>query len=219
MSSSSVSNPIGAFVERRMKYRTLRPQVALAAVAGLLFAGNIAAVYAVFSGTAARQIYGGVTYAVGVVSAFAPLLVWLGATTVTFLLARVIGARVEFSVLLRSTGWGVAPLVGAAGSLSVGRYLALRGTDPCALAVATCERATYVELTAQVDTIFAVAGAATGGSAFLIGYAVAVGFFLLTGYLWYLAAHRASTLTEAGAVIAVGVPVVAILALFTSVTF
>lgn len=219
MSETKGSNPIGAFVESRMKYRTLRPQFVLAAVAGIVFAGNIAAVYALFGGTGARQLYGGVTYALGVVSVFAPFMTWVGATTATFLLARLVGARVEFGVLLRSTGWGIIPLIGASASLAAGRYLSLQGTDVCSLSYATCDRAQYVDLTTQVETLLAIAGAGTGTTVFLVGYALATACFLLAGYVWYLAAYKSSTLTRQGAALTTAVPVAAVVGIFTLVTF
>jgi hypothetical protein len=216
---SSANGNLASLLESRIRKRTVRPQFLLAALAGVAAALDIGVVYAMASGTAAEQLYGGVIIILMAIYGFAPLLVWVASAFLVFVAARSLGARAEFGVLFRAMGWGLLPLALSLGSVAAGRYLALRDTDICSVSGITCNPASYNRLGEQIGGIFQVLGGATGETSFLALTAVAAGLFLLTGYAWVYAVEGTSTLTRAGAAVAVTVPIAVFGASFALVTF
>lgn len=210
---------LNSFVDRQIKYKTLRPQFAILFVAGVLFALDLGSVYYHFSGTEARSIYGAVLFMLMAGYLLIPLLVWFVGTLVIFLIARMIGARVQFGILLRANGWGMIPFVGTGLCLSVGRFFALQGVNPCEHPVVSCDPVTYNPLSAQVEAIYSFAASATSEPIFLGLYIIGLLLFLVTGYLWIVTAQAVSTLTREGAMVVTSVPVAAMMIVLTVSVF
>ena len=209
---------LDSFLERRLKYRSLRPQFIIGLVAGILFVGDLAAGFSSLVGTDGRVVYNAVAYAIGVIYLFVPIAVWWASTVVAFAITRSVGGQGDFGVMLRATGWGLVPFAFACGFLAVGRYVGARAVDACALETIACDQGAYVKVGEQVDAIFSLMVAAAGHPTFEIFYALAALCFLLTGYFWAIALQKATTLTRQGALVAVAPPVLLVTVGFTFVT-
>jgi hypothetical protein len=219
MSALGVTGRVESFLDDKLKYRSMRTQMIAAFVAGILFAGFIGMGYVTVWGTDARSVYGGVFYVLMLLAVFVPVVIWVAGTLVTYIIARLLGARVEFGILMRSLGWGNVPLIGTSAALTVGAFLGLRGVPACGVGILTCDLTKVVPIETQVSHIFSLLGVGVDTTVFLAFYAVAVACFLLTGYVWYVGAYQSSTLTRAGSALTTGLSVVVGLGILTAVVF
>lgn len=208
--STSAAAPLESFFGRRINQRTMGPQLLIALVAGIAFSLSMLSVYLTLG--EAQQIYGGLVLVLMLLYALIPVLLWATATTVIYLIASFLNARVEMSILWRMLGWGMAPMIGSGLALGVGQYLALRSHDPCQYLV--CEVGKYVNITTQGETVYAYVGSALGAPVMQALAVIGVLFFLVMTYLWVIITYQASTLTRAGAAIAAGIPGLTSTALF-----
>lgn len=215
------NNPFESFIEERIKYRSLTGQFVIALVAGLGLALGIGGIYSLMYPTQAETVYGGLMFVLMFIYILIPTVFWFSLSVVTFIIARILGARAEFGTIFRGTGWGLVPLVGTALSLSVGRYVALSSaySNVCDYSDIVCGFAQQVTITEQVDHVFGFSGTAVLDPVFIGFFVLAGGFYVLTWYLMAVAADEATTLTRAGSLIAVGVPMLVIGAFYTYNTF
>ena len=211
---------LDSFIEKRAKYRNLRPQFAIALLAGLAFALDPGALYYAFWGTDAREFYGPLIAMLMVSYTLAPVVLWWGVSAVFFLIARSLGAHLSFGILFRVNGWGMIPLAGSCLSLGVGRFLALqRTTEPCSYPGIICDPGEYSSFSERVGVLFSYLSQATFEPVFVVFYAIGAALFLVAAYFWIVALGSVSNLTRAGAAIVVGVPSLLLLAAFTVSVF
>ena len=208
MAATHTLDRLGTFFEERAKYRTLGPQLAIMMIAGLAFALDIV-VIGLTLGPEARGTYDEMLWVLGILFTAVPLLGWLVSNYVAYLIGNVLGASIKYSIVLRTTGWATIPLIGTGASIALGRYFALRGVDACSKNYVNCSVAAVVPIPDQVSGVFTFASIATSDSVFVWFYAVALGFLLVTTGLWIVALDRSSTLTRAGAAVAVGPSIIA----------
>lgn len=209
---------IGPFIENRLKNRSLRTQILATVLAGFAFAFDIGSIYFVLEGES-RITYGGATIVLALMYVLVPLLLWLLFTTAFYAIIAVFGARSEFAVLFRGTGWGMIPFVGAASALSLGRYLGVRSAEPCEFSAMTCEAGTVVPLLEQVEALFGFAHTVSTAQAFQLGFGVFTLFFLVSAVLWGVSVEKSSNLTRLGVLVTVGLPCVVFYAMFAMITF
>ncbi|MCT9098023.1 YIP1 family protein [Haloarchaeobius sp. HME9146] len=205
------STDVRSFFQTRAKYRTLTAQTTILILAGIAFAADMLVVY--LSMGEARQIYGGVSLLLVGVYAFTPLIGWMAMTAVVTGIGQVVKARIRYGTLLRVTGWASIPLVGTGVSWSLGRYLALGSSEPCADGSFECGPGTYATIQDQVQAIFAYTAGASADPLFLGFFVVGLVFAVATAVLWVWAAEQVSTLTIQGAVVAAGIPASLLIAL------
>lgn len=219
MGAIGARSRLNSFIEERTRYRTIRPQVVIALIAGFAFAFDMGAIYIHLSGTEARSIYGPVLYMFMITYVLVPYILWFGIAVGIFAIGRSLGARLQFGILFRAIGWGMIPVVGMSLFLSAGRFLALQGKDPCEVPAISCSIVDYNPLVEQVDALYALASVAAGEPIFQMFYAIAILCFLIAAVFWVVITEGASTLTTAGALIAVGVPVLVVVVGLTLATF
>ena len=207
-----LSMGVSTFFEQRSKRRTVRPQFVIAILAGIAFALDMGVLY--LSLGEASVNYGPITFLM--MFAYIVVLIsgWVIGTALIYLIARFIGARIQYSIFFRTTGWALVPLVGTGLCWSAGRYLALRGIDACSLTSIKCGLSNKVLLSDQVSGVYSIMATATGELAFQTLYIAGMVLFVVTGYMWIVVATETSTLTREGATIVVGIPflIVAIIA-------
>lgn len=218
MSVLGAQSRLESLLEDQIKYRRLRPQLLIAAVAGVLYSLDYLVLRDIIQPTAAIDIYEGVLFMLLAANLLLPFTFWFVMTSVVFFLARFLGAQAQFGTLIRATGLASFPLLGSTLAIPVGRYFALRNRDPCESAL-SCNPGIPELMPRQVDAISSFMGSATSTSAFQLSFAVAALFFLVAVYLWIILVEEVTTLTRAGATLLVGGPMLLVLLAVTYVTF
>lgn len=215
------SNPFESFIANQIKYRSLTGQFTIALVAGLGFALGMVGTYSLMYPTQAETVYGGLMFVLMIMFILIPAVLWFGISVFAFIAARILGARADFGTMFRAIGWGLIPLVGTTASLSLGQYFSLAGayTSVCNHSAIVCKFAVEVSISDQVDHVFALTGSVVSNPIFIAFFALACVFYVLTWYLMAVAADEASTLTRAGGMVAVGIPMLLVGALYTFNTF
>jgi hypothetical protein len=214
-----VVQAVGSFIEGRLKYRSLRIQIAAVALAGLAYAFDIGAIYVILEGEA-RIRYEGTVIVLTLLYMSGPFILWLLLTTAFYLITVALGGRSEFSVLLRGTGWGMIPFVGASAALGFARYLGIQSKEPCNYSQFVCgENEAVPTLLEQVDAVFAFANTATSASAYRLLFGVFTVFLLVSTAIWWITVEKSTNLTNLGVTVAVGVPVAVYYVAFTLLIF
>jgi len=217
--SIMVVQSVGSFIERRLKYRSLRIQIVAAVLAGFAYAFDIGAIYLILEGEA-RIRYEGTVIVLTLMYAFVPLVLWLLLTTAFYLITVALGGRSEYSVLLRGTGWGMIPFVGASAALGLARYVGVRGKEPCNYSQFVCgEDETVPTLLEQVDAVFSFANTATSATGYKLLFGVFTVLLLVSAAIWWITLEKSTNLTNLGVTVAVGLPVAAYYVLMVLVTF
>lgn len=196
---------IEVFVRDRNKYRSLQHQVLLTICVSVLFALNFGAIYASL-GTAQRS-YGGTAILLIILSGLLPFCIWFFISGIFYTFARSIGARAQFSIILRSVGYGMAAFIPAAGLWAIGTYLGLPTRNACNYPAFNCDPSKVIDLGAQTDALFSFYGAAMSSSIYQALFAVSLAFIAAGVYYWIIAMDESSTLTRQGASVVVGVPI------------
>ncbi|MFC6964756.1 YIP1 family protein [Halocatena marina] len=194
------ANP-NEFFEERIKYPTMTAQSAIILVTALAFGGQMIGVYFTTLGMEVNH-YESLIIVLSIVQMIVPLVLWPAFTLIFWGIGKAVNAQLRFKLLLRLTGWGFLPMIGAGMSLALGRYVPLRAANPCNAAL-VCDPAYTGTLTLLVEDLFLYIGSATSSVVFQAAFVVAVLFILLSAYLWYNAVYEASTLTRQGAFLAV----------------
>lgn len=208
---------IESFVNKQIKYRNLNQQAILVSLASIVFAFNMLTVY--LSLGESRPKYGGVALVLVFIFLLIPFLLWLVFTLSFYFTGLLFGARMQFSILLRAVGYGMAPFIGSGLAWGVGRYIALRGAQACQLQAFNCEPGVSVELQQQVNALMTLYSSVTSSIVFQALYVVGVGMVLIAGYYWIIALKESTTLTREGAALTVGLTVVSFLVIVTQLTF
>lgn len=212
-----MTETIESFVRRRNRYRTLQHQALLTACVCVLFALNVGIIYGALGG--ARDSYGGTALLATIFVGLLPLGLWFVFTTTFYAFARLLGARAQFSIFLRSVGYGMGAFVPASALWAVGRYLGLPANRGCDFAAFDCDPSTVVSLGDQIGALSAYYTAPTSTTVFAVLYVAGVACVVGGAYYWTVAIDESSTLTRQGATLVVGLPVACFLAVLTLLTF
>ncbi|RDZ51345.1 hypothetical protein C5C07_17330 [Haloferax sp. Atlit-4N] len=205
------------FFEERIKYPTLTAQSIIILVTALAFAGDMIGVYITTFGMEVNH-YESLIVVLSMMYIALPLVLWPTFTFTFWAIGKAVNARLSYGLLLRMTGWGFLPMIGAGVSWSLGRYLAIRSTNPCDSAL-VCDPLFIGTIAIQMEDIYLYVGSATSSVIFQTAFIVGVLFVLLSTYLWYNAVYEASTLTRQGSLLAVGLPVLIFLSVYTYLIF
>ena len=214
--SGAVWDKVAPFFEQKTKKRSLRPQFLIVFVAGIAFALDMGAVYVTMD--EAVSVYGPILIILMIAYTITPIIVWFLMAFGVYFIGRVVGARISFGVFFRTAGWGMVPMIGVGSLMAAGRYLTLSSKEACDHPAVTCDLGAYVELQAQVNGVYGFASTATGEPVFQAAFTASLLLLSLVGYLWVVAAEESTTLTRAGATIAVGIPLSLVAGGFVALT-
>jgi len=214
---SGVAESARSYLEARVRRRGQQASLGLSILLGIAFSLDMVVVY-ITMGDALNN-YEATVLMLMAGYLFLGLFTWLGFGISNYVLVRALGARARFENVLRVTAYAITPLAGFAVLGTLGRYLALRGGQPCDLPILSCDEFSVLPIGDQVTGIFGFSNTASSDSVFVAAFVVGLAFVAFAGALNYLAMRAATTLDGSQARIVAGVTTASFFVVVVYLTF
>lgn len=169
------------FIRERSKYRKSRLQLYIAIATGIAFALQYMGSYYLL-GDAGIDFNEVIIISTGA-ALLAPFILWIVATVLIGIAARLLGRRLTLGYIFRLSGWGLVPLLLGGLVQSLSRLYAIRTEE-------APEISPFAHLGHEWEVYHDYLAVALDEPVYILGSIVAVGLVIYTGYIWTLVVEQ-----------------------------